>query len=519
MCSRFSFHAFVLVLTGTLLVFASCKKSPETVGISAVTGDAIEISHNSALLTGRAVFPASPSADVSIGVHYSLSEGMLVSNSTELIAMSFDKNFSFSLSVGGLEPDTKYYYRTFVKDAGGYIFGEIESFVTAKAPSLKLSKNSVSLDFRTQSGTFDVTIENPAPGCTLNASSQAQWITDVTVTGNTVSYNVAENLSGEDRSSSITLSYGVLEDSFNITQTSTTLSLPVYSINTDYTAKSLSFTYSISNPVEGIDISASTTDSWISEVKISGTSVSYKVAENSGSDSRTGKISLTYSVIKKEFSVIQGRSQLINGHEFVDLGLSVAWATCNVGATNPENYGAYYQWAGIQDVANQSIYLSTSNCPYHSGSSVTTGWTKYVQSGKSSYWSGSGVDPDNKTVLDLVDDAARARWGGSWRMPTGAEWGELQSNCTWTWTSMNGIPGYKVQSKKSGYTDKWIFLPSGGYRRNGSLDDNGSAGWYWSSSLSSIDPYSAICVAFSSKVLNRIDSQRWDGHSVRPVSK
>ncbi|MBQ0081065.1 MAG: hypothetical protein KBS95_05920, partial [Alistipes sp.] len=84
----------------------------------------------------------------------------------------------------------------------------------------------------------------------------------------------------------------------------------------------------------------------------------------------------------------------------VDLGLSVRWATCNLGATKPEEFGHYYQWAGTSDVSDTSTYLNFSNCPYHVGDSNTSGWTKYIPSGMKSYWYPSG-DPDNKTVLGL----------------------------------------------------------------------------------------------------------------------
>ena len=133
---------------------------------------------------------------------------------------------------------------------------------------------------------------------------------------------------------------------------------------------------------------------------------------------------------------------IVSEMEYVDLGLSVKWATCNLGAFKPTEYGGYYQWAGTEDVSDTSIYLDWSNCPYHTGSSSSSGWTKY------------NMDPsygtvDDKTVLESMDDAAFVVLGGKWRMPTDAEWSELRNtdNCSWTWTSIDGVNGYKVQSR------------------------------------------------------------------------
>ena len=215
--------------------------------------------------------------------------------------------------------------------------------------------------------------------------------------------------------------------------------------------------------------------------------------------------------------------EIAEGPEYVDLGLSVKWAAWNLGATKPEEYGGYYQWAGTEDVTSTSIYLSYSNCPYHTGSSSSAGWTKYVPSDKSSYWSGTG-NPDDKTVLDPDDDVAYVTLGGDWRMPTDAEWTELRntSNCSWTWTNDyegTGIAGYIVTSKKSGYTDKSIFLPAAGYRYGGGLDSAGSRGYYWSSSLSTDSPSGACGLYFSSGYVSSSGYNRYDGHSVRPVSE
>ena len=208
---------------------------------------------------------------------------------------------------------------------------------------------------------------------------------------------------------------------------------------------------------------------------------------------------------------------IANSIDYVDLGLSVKWATCNLGASNPEESGGYYQWAGLQDVLITSTDLDWSNCPYHTGSDENTGWTKYVPSNKSSYWSGSGRS-DNKTVLDPEDDIAHIKLSGNWRMPTDAEWTELRNNCIWIWTTLNGVKGYKVTSKKYGYTSKSIFLPAAGCCTRMNLTGVSSDGYYWSSSLAYL-PFSGAGIHLHSSGVFVSSSGRYIGRSVRPVSE
>ena len=125
--------------------------------------------------------------------------------------------------------------------------------------------------------------------------------------------------------------------------------------------------------------------------------------------------------------------------------------------------------------------------------------------------------PFNDFAGDPEYDAAAANWGGDWRMPTRAELEELMKNCTWTWTTQNGVYGYKVTSKKSGYTNKSIFLPAAGYRDGSDLDSAGSGGAYWSRSLYTDDPNHAYGLYFYSGSVYRDYRSRYYGHSVRPV--
>lgn len=189
--------------------------------------------------------------------------------------------------------------------------------------------------------------------------------------------------------------------------------------------------------------------------------------------------------------------------ECVDLGLSVKWATCNIGANQPEEFGDYFAWGETEtkETYNWSVYI------WCNGSHDSL--TKYNTSG--SYGS-----VDNKTVLDGVDDAAKSRLGGQWRMPTDAEWTELRTKCTWTWTTQNDVNGYIVTSNINGNS---IFLPAAGYRIYTYLSGAGTDGYYWSSSLDTEHPYYARNIYFNSGGVYRYGNYRFNGYYVRPVTK
>lgn len=187
----------------------------------------------------------------------------------------------------------------------------------------------------------------------------------------------------------------------------------------------------------------------------------------------------------------------------VDLGLSVKWASCNVGASSPEQYGDYYAWGETSTKDN----YSWSNYKWCDG--TLNSLTKYNTN--SSFGS-----VDNKITLELSDDAAHVNWGDSWRMPSNAEWEELMEKCTWTWTTQNGVNGCKVTSMTNGNS---IFLPAAGVQSGSDLYDVGSRSNYWSSSLCTDLPGLAWGVDYISGNGNVVRSilGRFGGLSVRPV--
>lgn len=190
-----------------------------------------------------------------------------------------------------------------------------------------------------------------------------------------------------------------------------------------------------------------------------------------------------------------------NGHDYVDLGLSVKWATCNVGASKPEEYGDYFAWG---EVTPKTTY-AWSNYKWCRD--------RYDTQVKYCFDSKYGMI-DYRVRLELADDAARANWGGYWRIPTTSEITELLEKCTWKKTNQNGVDGYKVTSHSNG---KSIFFPLAGYRSGSSLYGAGSLGHYWSSSLCIHNSSYACGLYFHSRRVDDMYNDRYEGRSVRPV--
>ncbi len=193
--------------------------------------------------------------------------------------------------------------------------------------------------------------------------------------------------------------------------------------------------------------------------------------------------------------------------DWVDLGLpsGLLWATRNVGASSPEDYGDYFAWAETQPKSYYGwiTYLYTCN------NDDWGGLTKYCND--SDY--GCNGFTDNLTILQPGDDAATANWGSGARMPTRQEWEELEDYCSSVWTTQNGVNGRRF----TGPNGNTLFLPAAGYRMNAEISIVGSGGYYWSSSLY-MDPSGAWYFYFYSNYAGVFNGcQRRNGHSVRAV--
>ena len=202
------------------------------------------------------------------------------------------------------------------------------------------------------------------------------------------------------------------------------------------------------------------------------------------------------------------------GVQAVDLGLpsGLKWASCNVGATRPEEFGDYFAWGETKPKA--SYDWST----YKWCKGGFDALTKYCFD--SSYWGGTG-QMDNKSKLDLADDAANANMGGDWRMPTDSDWRELVNNCTVTWTDNyegTGVAGSIFTGKKSGYKGVSIFIPAAGMRIDTVQLDPGKYCFYWTSVLDMDREPSNACYFMSDESSTDINSYiRPEGRSVRAV--
>lgn len=219
---------------------------------------------------------------------------------------------------------------------------------------------------------------------------------------------------------------------------------------------------------------------------------------------------ITDSIIENEPS-IKTDTILVNGFEAVDLGLSVRWATCNVDADSPEQFGGYYSWGEIKSSENNRGWVGYKWC--------NSSWgviTKYCTKSNSQYGT-----IDYKTTLELEDDIAHVDWGNSWRIPTKNEFKELMDSCIWSWTTIylnesktDSINGYKI----TGITGNSIFLPAAGYYGEHGLKSRNKSIYYWSSTLFDfIECYSAY-YHYSNKEQRSLKyGSRYHGTPIRPV--
>lgn len=219
--------------------------------------------------------------------------------------------------------------------------------------------------------------------------------------------------------------------------------------------------------------------------------------------------------LKNEFNA----NGSIDGHEFVDLGLpsGLKWATCNIGASSPQDYGDYFSWG---ETDSKDSFVMSSYAFASTDDEDPDDENSYFAIDKYN-------ETDGKTVLDVKDDVAAARWKGPWRMPSIEDFKELIDNCEWIRGIYNGTVGFKVKGP-SGFS---IFLPAAGIMEEEEVWGTGEEGWYWSSNLDEDgyeyndywDSYCAQCLYFD---LNFVESEpllnqrfRELGLPVRPVCK
>ena len=185
-----------------------------------------------------------------------------------------------------------------------------------------------------------------------------------------------------------------------------------------------------------------------------------------------------------------------NGYDYVDLGLSVKWATCNIGAKKIEDSGFYFAWG---ETHSKISYVWDSYVFYEQ---ATNSLNKYYG--------------DDLKQLEIIDDAVNVYMDSTWRMPTAKEFQELKDKCTWTKITINGVTGYKI----TGRNGNAIFLPATGFKGKEPfqlLSPNG--GYYWTSTLDIEHCYKAIANVFGPHTSDYyVDKNyRYYGYAIRPV--
>ncbi len=193
----------------------------------------------------------------------------------------------------------------------------------------------------------------------------------------------------------------------------------------------------------------------------------------------------------------------------VDMGLSVFWGECNVGASTPEEFGEYYAWGEVRPKEEYTweTYKWFCWCTNSITGEPDLDLTKY------STWDYLSVK-DDKTILDAEDDVAHMKLGGKWRMPTAKEAQELVDKCDSRFTILNGVPGLLLTSKYNGNS---IFLPAGGWISGNELIDSGEVGHYWLSSLCTASNFYADSIQFANNPFVDQWQYRMYGQLIRPV--
>ncbi len=564
---------------------ATCSLIVEANQAMSVTVGASHVSLNSAVLACKANLGSTVAADLQLGLQYSTSAGILPSNSTSVEATDADENYNYTLTITGLEPDTKYYFRSYVRQNNQYTYGETMSFTTKGVASLletmdatgigttastlnaKLDLTDVvygSLEYGFRWGTSESSqdksqsggnvVDNVFSASLTNLSPQTQyWYKAyVKLGGQTFYGNVKSFTTGFITVESVSLDK--TEYTFHTIGSSVSLIATV--LPSDASEKGVE--WSSDNPDVasvgwdgkitaknngGATITVKTKDQgktatckvtvaqWVTTIGITSytnwlyvggqvtlyvTNIQPQNAYDktytwSSSDNEIASVDDSGTVTAKAKGTVTIMATANDGSgvfdsctfevrsapEAVDMGTvvngkNIKWASFNIGASSPTDYGGRYAWG------ESSIKSSYT-------------WSTYIygKSEDSIYKYGW----DGKKVLEKDDDVAFYRLRGKWRMPTRTELWELMHCCTWTWTESYNGTGVKgvIVTASNGNS---IFFPA---RKT----DNKVYGKYWTSSVSTGYPHRAwaLHIANGSNEIYDFDYERCDGLFVRPVSE
>ena len=218
------------------------------------------------------------------------------------------------------------------------------------------------------------------------------------------------------------------------------------------------------------------------------------------------------SLIKDDSKIHYFENNSHNGHEYVEIG-GLKWATMNIGASKPSDYGLYFAWGDTQGYTAEQLSSGEEQKYF--------GWADYKHGNETSSPGETGMtkynSTDKLTTLKASDDAAVANWGGRWRMPTTGEFQALGAAVDTEWTQFNGAYGILCKDKKD--SSKTLFFPAAGNCHDGSVEEDvGDYGYYWSSSLYTSSRQGAYYLLFGSYDANWGGNyDRYFGFAVRPV--
>ena len=487
-----------------------------------VTGDAIDVTNKTATLVGYATsIRDNLSTDLRVGFIYCQGGTPNKNNGTQVTVSTNDiaEDGRYIKTINNLQSDATYYYRSFVYQSGIWFYGKVKSFTTnsiivnfttgdATAITCFSAKVSGSVDVQTSYssltrgicygiGIEPTTNDNQMTASSGNFTFQLRGL----MGGTDYYYRPYAVVDGQTRYGTVrtfrTLDDNVVETG-DIDEETLTVKSRLTIGGGAYSSLSLGVCY---GKTELPTVNDKTVTS--NEVDDENYYTVKLVSPGVGTIYYRAYVLIDgvphYGAVKS-FEREDNTHGFTNGHEWVDLGLpsGTLWATCNVGANSPEEYGDYFAWGETTTKSDYSLstYFDTDN-----GSS----FKKYNSNG-------------GLTELQPTDDAATANWGTGWQMPSLAQIQELCniSNTTTEWTQLNGVYGLKVTSKSNGNS---IFLPAAGYRYYTSLDYAGPPfGYYWSRSLYASNSYGAYGLFFEAgNVFGLNCSDRHYGQSVRPV--
>ena len=506
---------FVLSAIVLLFAFVACTPENKNNGENGgnqnnpdeltITGEALDVTDCSATLTGYANLPFEL-GDAEVGIMYDKVKSFEAAK--KVVATGLDGNNKFTVTATYLEPSTTYFFKSYVQNGRAVKYGAVKSFTTSFFPVESVSLGKTEYTFHTigHSLTLVATVlPADATDKSVSWTSDKEAVATVDANGRFTGRVTAKGYG----KATITVT---TKDQGKTASCTITVAQWVTSISLDKTSLLLAIGAEATLSVASIlpDNANDKTYSW------SSSDSAIASVDNSGKVTAKAKGNATIKATANDGSGVFASCSVevyrIDVPQAVDMGTvvngkNIKWASFNIGASSPEEYGLHYAWGETEPKDN----YSWSTYKWCNGSYSTL--TKYNTS--SSY----GTVVDNKTVLDPADDVASVKLGGKWRMPTYAEWTELQTKCTWTWTTNYNGTGVKgrIVTATNGNS---IFLPAAGRRYGTDLGSAGSDGDYWSSSLYTGDPRSAWYVYFYSGNVNRFYYEyRCYGRSVRPVTE